>query len=443
MKYFGTDGIRGVVNSKFINGDMFFKFGLAAGKYFTNFKKKKQIAIIAKDTRLSGYALEPALVSGLASSGMHVYTLGPLPTNGLAMLTKAMHANLGIMITASHNLFYDNGLKLFGPDGLKLSDEIQKKIENLIDTKVQKHLSQPKFLGRVKRLETGTDEYIKILKKKLSKNFKLNNIKIVLDCANGAGYKSAPKLIRSLGAKLKVIGNKPNGFNINKNCGSTFPEKLRKNVIKFKADLGISLDGDADRIIMCDEKGSIIDGDQIIAALALQWKKKKILKGGVIGTLMSNYGLEKFLKKKGIKFLRANVGDRYVKELMQKKKFNLGGEQSGHIILGKFATTGDGLLVALEVIKAINKKTKASRFFNVFEKIPQILENIRIKDEKILNNKSVKMSIKIAKKTIEGKGRILVRKSGTEPMIRIMGESENKLLLKKCIKIISEKIKKN
>ena len=443
MKYFGTDGIRGRVNTKNINGDMFFKFGLAAGKYFTNLKKRKQTAIIAKDTRLSGYALEPALVSGLASSGMHVYTLGPLPTNGLAMLTKVMHANLGIMITASHNLFYDNGLKLFGPDGLKLSDEIQKKIENLIDTKVQKHLSQPKFLGRVKRLETGTDEYIKILKKKLSKNFKLNNIKIVLDCANGAGYKSAPKLIRSLGAKLKVIGNKPNGFNINKNCGSTFPEKLRKNVRKFNADLGISLDGDADRIIMCDEKGSIIDGDQIIAALALQWKKKKILKGGVIGTLMSNYGLEKFLKKKRIKFLRANVGDRYVKELMQKKKFNLGGEQSGHIILGKFATTGDGLLVALEVIKAINKKTKASRFFNVFEKIPQILENIRIKDEKILNNKSVKMSIKIAKKTIEGKGRILVRKSGTEPMIRIMGESENKLLLKKCIKIISEKIKKN
>ena len=267
--------------------------------------------------------------------------------------------------------------------------------------------------------------------------------KVPMVSANGAGYKSAPKLIRSLGAKLKVIGNKPNGFNINKNCGSTFPEKLRKNVRKFNADLGISLDGDADRIIMCDEKGSIIDGDQIIAALALQWKKKKILKGGVIGTLMSNYGLEKFLKKKGIKFLRANVGDRYVKELMQKKKFNLGGEQSGHIILGKFATTGDGLLVALEVIKAINKKTKASRFFNVFEKIPQILENIKIKDDKILNNKSVKMSIKIAKKIIKGNGRILVRKSGTEPMIRIMGESENKLLLKRCIKIISEKIKKN
>ena len=351
MKYFGTDGIRGQVNSGNINGDMFFKFGLAAGKYFTNLKKRKQTAIIAKDTRLSGYALEPALVSGLASAGMHVYTLGPLPTNGLAMLTKSMNANLGIMITASHNLFYDNGLKLFGPDGLKLSDKIQKKIENLIDSKVQKHLSNPKKLGRVKRLETGTDEYIKICKKKLSTNFKLNNLKVVLDCANGAGYKSAPKLIRSLGAKLKVIGNKPNGFNINKNCGSTFPEKLQRNVKKFKADLGISLDGDADRIIMCDEKGSIIDGDQIIAALALQWKKRKILKGGVVGTLMSNYGLEKFLKEKGIKFLRANVGDRYVKELMQKKKFNLGGEQSGHIILGKFATTGDGVLVALDIIK--------------------------------------------------------------------------------------------
>ena len=274
MKYFGTDGIRGQVNSKNINGDMFFKFGLAAGKYFTNLKKKKQTAIIAKDTRLSGYALEPALVSGLASAGMHVFTLGPLPTNGLAMLTKSMKANLGIMITASHNLFNDNGLKLFGPDGLKLSDKIQRKIEILIDSKVTNHLSKPKLLGRVKRLESGTDEYIKILKKRIPKNFKLKNTKIVLDCANGAGYKSAPKMIQSLGAKVIVVGNKPNGFNINKDCGSTFPTKLQRSVKKHRADLGISLDGDADRIIMCDEKGSIVDGDQIIAALALQWKKK-------------------------------------------------------------------------------------------------------------------------------------------------------------------------
>ncbi len=441
MKYFGTDGIRGYVNSKNINGDMFFKFGLAAGKYFTNLKKKKQTAIIAKDTRLSGYALEPALVSGLASAGMHVYTLGPLPTNGLAMLTKSMNANLGIMITASHNLFYDNGLKLFGPDGLKLSDKIQKKIENLIDSKIIKHLSKPKFLGRVRRLETGTDNYISILKKRIPKNLKLSNMKIVLDCANGAGYKSAPQMIKSLGAKLIVIGNKPDGFNINKNCGSTFPNKLQKNVIKHKANLGISLDGDADRIIMCDEKGSIIDGDQIIAALALQWRKKKILKGGVVGTLMSNYGLEKFFKTKKIKFIRADVGDRYVKDIMQKKKFNLGGEQSGHIILGKFATTGDGLLVALEVIQALNKKIKASKFFDVFEKIPQILENIKINEDNILKKISVKKSINHANKLIKGHGRILVRKSGTEPKIRIMGESKNKFLLKKCIKIIVKAIK--
>ena len=441
MKYFGTDGIRGHVNSKNINGDMFFKFGLAAGKYFTNLKKKKQIAIIAKDTRLSGYALEPALVSGLASAGMHVFTLGPLPTNGLAMLTRSMNANLGIMITASHNLFDDNGLKLFGPDGLKLSDKIQKKIENLIDLNITKHLSNPKSLGRVKRLETGTDDYLAILKKKIPKTFKLKNMKIVLDCANGAGYKSAPKMIKFLGAKLTIIGDKPNGFNINKNCGSTYPNTLQRYVKKYKADLGISLDGDADRIIMCDEKGSIIDGDQIIAALAVLWKKKRILKGGVVGTLMSNYGLEYFFKSKRIKFIRANVGDRYVKEIMQKKKFNLGGEQSGHIILGKFATTGDGLLVALEVIQDLNKKIKASNFFNVFKKTPQILENIKIKNNDILKKTSVKNSIKIANKLIKGQGRILVRKSGTEPKIRIMGESENKRLLLKCINIILKKIK--
>ncbi len=440
MKYFGTDGIRGHVNSKNINGDMFFKFGLAAGKYFTNLKKKKQIAIIAKDTRLSGYALEPAIVSGLASAGMHVFTLGPLPTNGLAMLTKSMNANLGIMITASHNLFDDNGLKLFGPNGLKLSDKIQKKIENLIDLNVKNHLSDPKSLGRVKRLETGTDDYLAIIKKKIPKNFKLKNMKIVLDCANGAGYKSAPKMLKTLGAKLIIVGDKPNGFNINKNCGSTYPNTLQRYVKKYKADLGISLDGDADRIIMCDEKGSIIDGDQIIAALAVLWKKKRILKGGVVGTLMSNYGLEDFFKRKKIKFIRANVGDRYVKEIMQNKKFNLGGEQSGHIILGKFATTGDGLLVALEVIQALNGKIKASNFFDVFEKIPQVLVNIKIKNENILKKFSVKNSIKIANKLIKGHGRILVRKSGTEAKIRIMGESKNKFLLNKCIKNITKTI---
>ncbi|MDC0944570.1 phosphoglucosamine mutase [Candidatus Pelagibacter sp.] len=440
MKYFGTDGIRGRVNSKHINGDMFFKFGLAAGKYFTNLKKKKQTAIIAKDTRLSGYTLEPALVSGLTSAGMHVFTMGPMPTNGLAMLTKSMNANLGIMITASHNQFYDNGLKLFGPDGLKLSNKIENKIEKLIDEDIKKHLTANTLLGRVKRLESGTDNYIRIIKKRINKKANLKNLKLVIDCANGASYKAAPKLFRSLKAKIILIGDKPNGFNINKNCGSTYPQILQKKVKQYKADLGISFDGDADRIIMCDEKGTIIDGDQIIAAIAMQWKKKKILKGGVVGTLMSNYGLEKFFKQKNIKFIRANVGDKYVKELMQKYKFNLGGEQSGHIILGKYATTGDGLLVALEAVKALNGKMKASTFFNVFKKTPQILENVKCKKENILKDPKIKKLIRLSKEKIKGQGRILVRKSGTEPLIRVMGESDNINLLKIVLKKITQKL---
>ena len=440
-KYFGTDGIRGAINSKNINGDMFFKFGLASGTYFKSQKKKKQTAVIAKDTRLSGYTLEPALVSGLTSAGMHVYTLGPLPTNGLAMLTKSMKANMGIMITASHNPHHDNGLKLFGPDGMKLSDKIEKKIENLIDKKITKHLSNPEKLGRVKRLESGTDDYIKILKKNFVKSFNLRGLKIVIDCANGAGYKAGPELLRSLGAKVIAIGVSPDGLNINKNCGSTFPNSIKNVVKKHKAHLGISLDGDADRIIMCDESSNIIDGDQIIAALATRWKNKKMLKGGVVGTLMSNYGLEKYFKSKKIKFIRANVGDRHVKEKMHKNNFNLGGEQSGHIILGKFATTGDGLLVALEVLFAIRKGKKASEFFNNFKKTPQILKNIEVKEKAIINKFEVKKSIKVAKKLMNGHGRILVRKSGTESKIRVMGESENKKLLKKSINIILKKIK--
>ena len=277
-KYFGTDGIRGTVNQGNINGEKFFKFGLAAGTYFKNLKKNKQTAVIAKDTRLSGYTLEPALVSGLASAGMHITTLGPLPTNGLAMLTKSMKANLGIMITASHNPYYDNGLKLFGPNGLKLSDKIEKKIEKIIDSKTAKQLSIPKILGRVKRIENANEKYIKILRKNFPKNFNLKGVKIVLDCANGAGYKAAPKLLTDLGAKVIPIGVNPNGLNINHNCGSTNPYKLLKYVKKNRAKLGISLDGDADRIIMCDEKSQIIDGDQIIAMLAKRWKKKRNLK---------------------------------------------------------------------------------------------------------------------------------------------------------------------
>jgi len=440
-KYFGTDGIRGRVNKGNINGEMFFRFGLAAGTYFKNLKKTKQTAIIAKDTRLSGYTLEPALVSGLASAGMHVYTLGPLPTNGLAMLTKKMKANMGIMITASHNPYYDNGLKLFGPDGLKLSDKIEKKIEKLIDLKIIKNLTKPEILGRVKRLEDANERYIRILKSNFPKNFSLKGIKIAIDCANGAGYKSGPKLLKSLGAKVYNIGTSPNGLNINHSCGSTFPNKIRSLVKKHRVHLGISLDGDADRIILCDEKENVIDGDQILAMLASRWKRKKILIGGVIGTLMSNYGLQKYFKEKKIKFLRANVGDRYVKEKMQKNKFNLGGEQSGHIILGKFATTGDGLLVALEVLFSMRKGKKASELFNIFRPTPQILENVTVKDKSIINSLKCRKAIKLASKIIKNQGRMLVRKSGTEPKIRIMGESENKVLLSKCISIVKRSIK--
>ncbi len=439
-KYFGTDGIRGMVNDQKINGEMFFKFGLATGTYFKNLKKKKQTAVIAKDTRLSGYSLEPALVSGLASAGMHVFTLGPLPSNGLAMLTKKMKANLGIMITASHNPYHDNGLKLFGPDGLKLSDKIEKKIEKLIDSKIVKNLTLPKNLGRVKRLEDSTDSYIKILRKNFPKNFSLKGIRIAIDCANGAGYKSAPKLLKSLGAKVYGIGVSPNGLNINNKCGSTFPKKIKMLVSKKKVDLGISLDGDADRIIVCDENAKIIDGDQIIAMLANRWKRKKILKGGVVGTLMSNFGLEVFFKKNNIKFLRSNVGDRFVKEKMQKNNFNLGGEQSGHIILGKFATTGDGLLVALEILFSMRKGKKASYLFNNFNPIPQILENVTVRNKNIINSLKCKKAIKKSTKLLKNSGRILVRKSGTEPKIRIMVETKNKKLLLKCINIVKRSL---
>ena len=380
-------------------------------------------------------------MSGLASAGMHVFTLGPLPTNGLAMLTKKMKANMGIMITASHNPYYDNGLKLFAPDGLKLSDKIEEKIEKLIDSQTSIYLSNPNTLGRVKRLEDANENYIKILKRNFQKSFNLKGMKIVLDCANGAGYKAGPKLFSSLGATVISIGVKPNGLNINDKCGSTYPDNISRAVRKYKADIGIALDGDADRIILCDEKGKIIDGDQIIAMLAKRWKAKKLLKGGVVGTLMSNYGLEKFFKTENIKFIRANVGDRYVKEKMKTYKYNLGGEQSGHIILGKFATTGDGLLVALEVLYSLRKGKKASDVLNVFDSIPQILENVIVKNKDIISTPKIKQIIKKTEKLIKNQGRLLVRKSGTEPKIRIMGESKNKKLLQKCIQTIKKSLK--
>ena len=439
-KYFGTDGIRGEVNKGSITGEMFFRFGLAAGTYFSNQNKQRHKAIIAKDTRLSGYMLEPALVSGLISAGMDVLLLGPLPTNGLAMLTKSMKADLGIMLTASHNPHTDNGLKLFGPDGMKLSDKVEKQIEKLIDDKVEKHLVKPNLLGRAKRLEDATENYIGILKNIFPKSFNLSGVKIFLDCANGASYKSAPALLRELGAEVVAIGINPDGFNINKNCGSTHPELIQQSVKTHKADIGIAFDGDADRVIMCDEKGEIIDGDQIIAMIAKNWKKKKILKGGVVGTLMTNLGLENYFKNNNIKFHRADVGDRYVKEKMNSLKYNLGGEQSGHIILGNLATTGDGLLVALEVLNSLKNNGKASKVFSVFKKVPQVLENIKVKNKNIVEKKSLKAKINQIDKSLKQEGRLLVRKSGTENLVRIMVESSDKKLIKDTVNEVKKLI---
>ena len=439
-KYFGTDGIRGVVNQGSITGENFYKFGLAAGSFFKVKDKKKHLAIIAKDTRISGYMLEPALVSGLTSAGMHVITFGPIPTNALAMLTRSMKADMGIMITASHNPHTDNGLKLFGPDGLKLSDKVEKKIEKLIDEKQSKLLVPVEELGRVKRLEDGNARYIEILKSNFPASFTLNGMKVVIDCANGAGYKAAPQILQELGATVYPIGIDPDGMNINKQCGSTHPESMRQAVKKHKADLGIALDGDADRLILCDEQGTIVDGDQIIGMIATRWHNKKILKGGVVGTLMSNLGLEQHFKKHNIKFVRADVGDRYVKETMQQMNYNLGGEQSGHVILGDFTTTGDGLLVALEILFSMRKGTKASKLLREFKPVPQILENKIVSNKNIINSKSCLAAIKKAEKLLGDKGRLLVRKSGTEPKIRIMGECHDKKLLAKAISIVSKSI---
>ncbi len=440
-KYFGTDGIRGIANQGNITGENFYRFALAAGSYFKIKDKKKHLAIIAKDTRVSGYMLEPALVSGLSSAGMDVITFGPIPTNALAMLTRSMKADMGIMITASHNPYYDNGLKLFGPDGLKLSDQVEKKIEKLIDQKQSKLLVPVEQLGRVKRLEDGNQKYIEILKSNFPASFTLNGMKVVVDCANGAGYKAAPQILQELGATVIALGTNPNGININDRCGSTYPETMRQAVKKNKADLGIALDGDADRLIVCDEQGTIIDGDQIIGMIANRWNKKNILKGGVVGTLMSNLGLEQYFKSQNIKFVRADVGDRYVKEKMQKLKFNLGGEQSGHIILGDFTTTGDGLLVGLEILFSMRKGMKASQLLKVFKPVPQILENKLVKNKEIIKSKACKSAIEKAKQLLGNQGRMLVRKSGTEPKIRIMGECHDKKLLVKAIGIVSKSIK--
>jgi len=435
-KFFGTDGIRGPISSK-TSPDFILKLGWAAGEVF----KGQGISsfIIGKDTRISGYMLEAALQAGIISSGLNVRLVGPLPTPAISYLVSTFKNQAGIVISASHNSYEDNGIKFFDDKGQKISDELELLIEQKISEPIK--VVEPEKLGKAARLTDASGRYIEYCKNSLSKEISLNNLKIVIDTANGAAYDVSPKVFRELGAEVVAISDDPNGLNINQNCGSTFPQKIKSLVRKNKAHIGISLDGDADRIIVSDEKGNIVDGDKIIAMLETRWKRKKILKGGVIGTLMSNYGLQNFFRDQKIKFIRANVGDRYVKEKMQKENFNLGGEQSGHIILGKFATTGDGLLVALEILFSMRKGKKASELFNLFKLTPQILENVKVKDKSIINSTKCKVAIKKSERIIKNYGRMLVRKSGTEPKIRIMGESNNIHLLKKCINIVKRSIK--
>ena len=442
-KYFGTDGIRKRSNVSPMTGEIMLRLGMAVGHFFKRGRHRHRV-VIGKDTRLSGYMIEPALTSGLISMGMDVFLLGPLPTPGVAMLTKSMRADLGIMISASHNSFEDNGIKLFGPDGMKLSNQVELEIERLMDSDLERNLSTPQELGRAKRLEDANARYTEFLKNTFPKGQTLEGFKIVVDCANGAAYKTAPVVFWELGAEVVSTGIEPNGFNINDKCGSTNPEKISSLVLESKADIGISFDGDADRVIVCDENGQIINGDQLLALIATEWKALKKLEGnGVVGTYMSNLGLERYLNTIDLDLIRVEVGDRYVKERMYKDKINIGGEPSGHIIVSNYSTTGDGIVTALQVLSIIvSKKDKASKVCKIFSNVPQILKNFESSDLKLLNNSDAKKIITDAEGSLgKNNGRLLVRASGTENLIRVMGECENENLLNNTVDKVVEKLK--
>ena len=428
--YFGTDGIRGLANTAPMDAETALKVGMAAGAYFHKGKHRHRV-IIGKDTRLSGYLLEPALTAGFASVGMDVYLLGPVPTPAVAMLTKSLRGDLGVMISASHNPYHDNGIKLFDAEGRKLSDDVEGAIEKLLKSDLTKAKAASDKLGRVKRLDDAAGRYVEFVKSTFPKGLTLAGLKIVIDCANGAAYRLAPAILWELGAEVIAVGVEPDGFNINEKRGSTHPEYLQKKVLKHEADIGIALDGDADRLIVCDEKGAIIDGDQLLALIATEWKKRKLLSGdGIVATVMSNMGLEHYLAKQKLKLHRANVGDRYVVEGMQKHGCNVGGEQSGHIIFSDFSTTGDGVVAALQVLAAlVQSGKKASQCLKLFKPLPQLLKNVRLKSHAqiatAMESAALKKAIQTQEKTLQGRGRILVRKSGTEPLIRIMVEGES------------------
>ncbi len=441
--YFGTDGIRGQANKHPMTAEVALRVGLAAGKLFRSQDDRRHLVVIGKDTRLSGYMIEPALVAGFTSVGMDVRLFGPLPTPAVAMMTRSMRADLGVMISASHNNFADNGIKLFGPDGYKLSDEQELKIEALMDEGLQEGLAAPRELGRVKRIDDAQARYIEIVKATFPRHLNLSGLRIVIDCAHGAAYKVAPEALYELGAEVFPIGVAPNGTNINEECGSTHPEAMAKMVREYRADIGIALDGDADRLVICDEKGVVVDGDQIMAIIAAALAKAgKLRAGGVVATVMSNLGLERRLKDLGLTLERTGVGDRYVMQRMREGGFNVGGEQSGHLILSDFSTTGDGLIAALQVLAVmIESGQPMSALGRQFEPVPQLLENVRFAGGKPLEAKAVKEAIADGESQLNGAGRIVVRASGTEPLIRIMAEGDDPALVKKVVKSIVSAVK--
>jgi phosphoglucosamine mutase len=440
-KYFGTDGIRGRINSPALTPEIAMKAGMAAGRIFTRGDHRHRV-VIGKDTRLSGYMIESALVSGFTAVGMDVFQFGPLPTPAVAMLTRSLRADLGVMITASHNPFHDNGIKFFGPDGQKLSDEVEAQIEALMSNGLEQGLASGAGIGRAKRIDDSQARYIEFAKRTFPKHLRLDGLRVVIDCANGAAYKVAPEVLWELGAEILPIGVSPDGLNVNLDCGSTAPEAMCAKVREVRADFGIALDGDADRVVMADEHGRIIDGDQILALIARSWSRAGMLKGGgVVGTVMSNAGLDRYLKTLNLKLARAAVGDRYVLEEMKAGDFNVGGEQSGHIILSDFSTTGDGLIAALQVLAVIAQDGKAvSEAAHLYEPLPQILENVRFRKGAPLEDARVKSSIDDARAKLGESGRVLVRKSGTEPLIRVMAEGEDEKMVRAVVRHIAETI---
>ncbi|MBL0767378.1 phosphoglucosamine mutase [Sphingopyxis sp. DHUNG17] len=439
-KFFGTDGIRGLTNQVPMTAEVAMRVGMAAGAHFLRGDHKHRV-VIGKDTRLSGYMLENALVAGFTSVGMDVVQVGPMPTPAVAMLTHSMRADLGVMISASHNPYQDNGIKLFGPDGYKLSDEDEMQIERLLDGEPPR--ADPAHIGRAKRIEDARGRYIHAVKQSLPQSVRLDGLKIVLDCANGAAYNSAPTVFWELGADVVAIGIEPNGTNINDRCGSTAPALLQETVVASGADIGIALDGDADRLIVVDEKGKIVDGDQIMALIGASWARQERLKGGgVVATVMSNLGLERFLESEGLRLERTKVGDRYVLERMKIGGFNVGGEQSGHMILSDHATTGDGTLAALQVLAELVRADKpASDLLHLFDPVPQLLKNVRFGGGKPLDHANVKAAIADGEASLDGRGRLVIRASGTEPVIRVMAEGDDAGQVEQIVDMICDAVR--